>query len=284
MPTARRLRELIARPGLVRTIGVHDVFSARIAEQAGMEMLFLGGFGVAASSFGLPDVGLVTLTEMTDAVRRITNRIGIPLIADGDTGHGDLHNVVRTVRDFEQAGAAGILLEDQVSPKRCGHFAGKSVIPADEMVRKLKTALGARRDPEFVIVARTDARAVEGIDAAIARSRRYAETGADVCFVEAPTSVEELARTPREVPKPQLANMLSGGATPIVPMSELEAMGYKFAVFPIETLLVAGAAIRRLVEAALHDGRVDPRQEMLSFADVKKVLGLDEILAVGRDR
>jgi 2-methylisocitrate lyase-like PEP mutase family enzyme len=278
MSTAHRLRELIARPGLVRTIGVHDAFSARIAAEAGMEMLFLGGFGVAASSYGVPDIGLVTLTEMTDAVRRIANRVSIPLIADGDTGHGDLHNVVRTVRDFEQAGAAGMLLEDQVSPKRCGHFAGKAVIPADEMVRKLAAALGARRDPDFVIVARTDARAIEGIDAAIARSRRYAEVGADVCFVEAPTSIQELARIPREVPRPQLANMLTGGATPIVPMNELEAMGYKFAVFPIETLLVCGAAIRRLVESALRDGRIDPQQEMLSFTDVKQLLGLDEIL------
>jgi 2-methylisocitrate lyase-like PEP mutase family enzyme len=284
MSTAHRLRELLARPGLLRTIGVHDVFSARIAEQAGMEMLFLGGFGVAASSFGLPDVGLITLTEMTDAVRRIANRIAIPLIADGDTGHGDLHNVVRTVRDFEQAGAAGILLEDQVSPKRCGHFAGKSVIPAEEMAKKLDAALGARRDPDFTIVARTDARAVEGIDAAIGRVQRYAEIGADVCFVEAPTTIEELRRIPREVPVPQLANMLTGGATPIVPMSELEAMGYKIAVFPIETLLVAGAAIRRLVESALEGGRVDPRQEMLSFADAKKVLGLDDIFKAGRDR
>jgi 2-methylisocitrate lyase-like PEP mutase family enzyme len=284
MSTAHRLRELLARPGLLRTIGVHDVFSARIAEQAGMEMLFLGGFGVAASSFGLPDVGLITLPEMTDAVRRIANRIAIPLIADGDTGHGDLHNVVRTVRDFEQAGAAGILLEDQVSPKRCGHFAGKSVIPAEEMAKKLDAALGARRDPDFTIVARTDARAVEGIDAAIGRVQRYAEIGADVCFVEAPTTIEELRRIPREVPVPQLANMLTGGATPIVPMSELEAMGYKIAVFPIETLLVAGAAIRRLVESALEGGRVDPRQEMLSFADAKKVLGLDDIFKAGRDR
>jgi 2-methylisocitrate lyase-like PEP mutase family enzyme len=283
MTSARRLRELLARPGLIRTIGVHDVFSARLAEQAGMEMLFLGGFGVAASSFGLPDVGLVTLTEMTDAVRRVAGRVGIPVIADGDTGHGDLHNVVRTVREFEQAGAAGLLLEDQVSPKRCGHFEGKSIIPADEMVLKLKAALSARRDPDFIVVARTDARAIEGIDGAISRAQRYHAVGADICFIEAPTSIEELRRIPREVKCPLLVNMLTGGATPILPMEELERLGYKIGVYPIETLMVAGAAIRRLLNAVLKEGVVDPRQEMLTFAEVKEVLGLREILSV-RDR
>ena len=279
MTTARRLRELLARPGIIKTLAPHDVFTARLLEQAGCEMLFLGGFGVSASVFGWPDVGLVTLSEMTEAVRRMASRISIPLVADGDTGHGDLHNVARTVRDFEQAGAAGILLEDQVSPKRCGHFAGKQVIPADEMLGKLRVALDARRDPDFVIFARTDARAVEGLDAAIERACRYGELGADVCFVEAPRSREELARIGREVPYPQLANMLLGGATPILGADELQQLGFKFMVDPVATLLAAGAAVRKLATTLLDQGRVDSlTNELLTFDDVKQSLGLSEFL------
>src|SRR5438093_186756 len=192
MTTTRRLRELLQSPGVIRSLGAHDVFTARLIEAAGLETVFIGGFGTSASLLGLPDVGFLTLTEMADAVRRMAQRVAIPVVADGDTGHGDLHNVVRTVREFERAGAAGILLEDQVTPKRCGHFEGKQIIPAEEMVLKLRAALDARADPDFVIVARTDARAVEGIDGAIARANRYGAVGVDVCFVEAPESRAEL--------------------------------------------------------------------------------------------
>src|SRR5205085_12260168 len=218
MSPTRRLRELLAAPGIIRSLGAHDVFTARLIELAGLETVFLGGFGTSASLLGLPDVGLITLTEMADAVRRMAARVSIPVVADGDTGHGDLHNVVRTVREFERAGAAGILLEDQVTPKRCGHFDGKQVIPQDDMVRKLKAAQAARRDPDFVLIARTDARAVEGIDGAIARARKYGAAGADVCFIEAPQSLDELRRIPKQVPHPLLVNMLSGGVTPISPV------------------------------------------------------------------
>src|SRR5438094_286370 len=192
MTATRRLRELIQAPGVIRSLGAHDVFTARLIEEAGLETVFIGGFGTSASVLGLPDVGFLTLTEMADAVRRMARRVSIPVVADGDTGHGDLHNVARTVQEFEGAGAAGVLLEDQVTPKRCGHFGGKQVIPVEEMVLKFKAALSARRDPDFVIIARTDARAVEGLDAAIARVNRYAAAGADVCFIEAPESRHEL--------------------------------------------------------------------------------------------
>jgi len=279
----RRLRELLAAPGIIPTFGAHDAFSARLLEQAGIPMLFLGGFGVAASSFGWPDVGLVTLSEMTETVRRVTNRLTIPLVADGDTGHGDLHNVARTVRDFEAAGAAGILLEDQVSPKRCGHFAGKDVVSCDEMLRKLDAALNARRNPDFVLFARTDARAIHGIDDAIARAQAYAAAGADVCFVEAPQSLDELARIPRAIARPQLANMLTGGATPIQSTADLERLGYKIAVCPIETLLATGIVIRKLAAALLTTGRVDDAVAMMTFAEIKKALGLDEFVRE-RDR
>ncbi|MFO0876870.1 MAG: isocitrate lyase/PEP mutase family protein [Gemmataceae bacterium] len=275
---ARRLRELLERPGIIRTLGVHDAFSARLAEAGGLEMLFLGGFGVSASMLGLPDIGLLTLTEMADAVRRLVLAVGIPVVADGDTGHGDLHNVVRTVREFERAGAAGMLLEDQVFPKRCGHFSGKQLISPDEMVLKLRAALQARSDPNFVILARTDARAVEGIDAAIDRLRRYAEVGADMGFLEAPTTLEELQRVPREVPIPLLVNMLTGGATPILGAQELEQMGYKIVVCPIESLLITAHAVRRLVQCLMEQGRVDGLEGMISFGEVKSLLRLDDHL------
>lgn len=279
MTPARRLRQLLQQPGVIRSLGAHDVFTARLVERAGLETVFLGGFGTAASLLGMPDVGLVTLTEIADAVRRMALAVTIPVVADGDTGHGDLHNVVRTVREFERAGAAGILLEDQVTPKRCGHFEGKELIQADEMVLKLKAALAARHDPDFVLIARTDARAVEGIDAAIARAQRYAEAGADVCFVEAPQSLEELRRIPREIPRPMLANMLSGGVTPILSTDELAQLGFKIAVCPIESLLVAGRAVQRLIDQLKTHGRVDlDSQQMMTFAEVKEVLGLKEIL------
>jgi 2-methylisocitrate lyase-like PEP mutase family enzyme len=278
---ARRLRELLERPGVIRSLGAHDVFTARLIEAAGLETVFLGGFGAAASLLGLPDVGLLTLTEMADAVRRTALRVSIPVVADGDTGHGELHNVVRTVREFEAAGAAGVLLEDQVTPKRCGHFEGKQLIPADEMELKLRAALAARRDPDFVLIARTDARAVEGLEGALRRARRYAACGADVCFLEAPQGRDELERIPREVGCPLLVNMLTGGVTPILPVEELGRLGYKIVVCPIETLLVAGRAIQRLIQALLTQGRVDlPPEEMMTFAEVKKLLGLEEVLSL----
>jgi 2,3-dimethylmalate lyase len=281
MTATHRLRELLDHPGVIRSLGAHDVFTARLIEAAGLETVFIGGFGTSASLLGLPDVGLLTLTEMADAVRRMAMRVSIPVVADGDTGHGDLHNVVRTVREFEQAGAAGILLEDQVTPKRCGHFQGKQVIPAEEMVLKLRAALAARRDADFVIVARTDARAVEGLDGAIARANRYGAAGADVCFIEAPEGRAELERIPREVRFPLLVNMLTGGVTPILPVDELHQLGYKIVVCPIESLLVAGTAIQRLIHSLVTLGRVDlPGEEMMSFTEIKRLLGLDEVLGL----
>lgn len=281
MSPARHLRDLLARPGIIRSLAPHDVFSARIMEQAGIELLFLGGFGASASLLGLPDVGLITQTEIVEAARRMTSAVHVPVIVDADTGHGGVQNVVRTVRELERAGAAGLLLEDQVFPKRCGHFAGKQVTGAEEMLIKLRAALDARIDPDFVIVARTDALAVHGIDDAISRALRYAEAGADVCFVEAPRSVEELARIAREIPRPQLANMLVGGTTPILAAAELERMGFKICVSPVESLALTGFAIRELSRAMLDEGRVDGlANRMLSFAELKQTLGVEEYLGL----
>lgn len=281
MTTTRRLRELLAQDGLIRSLGAHDVFTALLVEQAGLETVFLGGFGTAASLLGLPDVGQITLTEMADAVRRMASRVNIPVVADGDTGHGDLQNVQRTVQLFEQAGAAGILLEDQITPKRCGHFEGKALIPREEMLLKLKVALDTRRDPDFVIVARTDARAVEGLSGAIDRANAYGETGADVCFIEAPESVEELQTIPQQVRYPLLVNNLTGGVTPILTCGELEQLGYKIAVFPIASLLATGKAMQRIAHELIAHGRIDAlTDDMLTFDEVKHALGLPALLGL----
>ena len=280
---AARLRALLARPGLVRALVPHDAFTARVVEQAGAELLFLGGFGAAASAHGLPDLGLLSAAEMAECVRRITARVSIPLIADGDTGHGNGSSVAWTVRQFEGAGAAGILLEDQLEPKRCGHFAGKQVVPVATMLDRLHAALDARCSSDFVVLARTDARASEGLDSAIDRANRYAETGVDLGFVEAPESVEELIRIAREVPLPQLANMLPGGVTPLLPLPELEKIGFKVAVDPTSTLALTGFAVRAFAQAWLGDGLPVGDAGRLSFDEIKAVVGVGEVQGWGRE-
>jgi methylisocitrate lyase len=277
----RRLRELLERPGSIRSLGAHDVLTAMLLADAGFEAVFLGGFGVSASLLGLPDLDFLGLDEMACAVRRVASRIAVPLIADGDTGHGDVHNVVRTVEEIERAGAAGLILEDQVSPKRCGHFEGKRVIPAEEMALKVKAALGARSDPNFVLIARTDAREPEGLAAAIDRASRYAAAGADVVFIEAPRSLAEIEEIARRVTHPKLANMLSFGKTPILGAGELEAMGYKIVVSPIDTLLVTVKAVRELAGAFLRDGHTRSLEgKMATFDEVKRLLGLERFLSL----
>ena len=274
----QKLRELLQRPGMIRSLAAHDVFSAQVMQASGLELLFLGGFGTAASMLGLPDVGLLTMTEMSHALRRMTSRVDIPIIADGDNGHGDLRNVARTVAEFERAGAAGIILEDQQSPKRCGHFSGKQLIPADEMVAKLQMALQTRQDPNLVIVARPDARAVEGLQSAMERGARYLETGVDVCFVEAPQSREELAAIPTSLGGLQMANMLCGGQTPLASATDLEHWGYKIMVCPIESLAASGFAVRKLTAELLETGQFETSaQSMLSFREVQELLGLHDI-------
>src|SRR6266705_3741485 len=272
-----RLRELLAQPGIIRSLGAHDVFTALIVEQAGFETVFIGGFGTSASMLGLPDLNFLTLTEMADAVRRMAARVSVPVIADGDTGHGDLHNVQRTVRMFEAAGASGILLEDQLMPKRCGHFANKQVISTEEMVLKIKAAVGARQDPNFVIFARTDARQMNGLDDAIDRVNRCCDSGADIAFIEAPESLAELEEIPKRVKYPLFVNMLSGGVTPILPVKDLEQLGYRIVVCPIESRLVCARAMRTLCETWKKTGRVDRlATEAMSFDEIKKLLGLEE--------
>jgi 2-methylisocitrate lyase-like PEP mutase family enzyme len=275
----KRIRALLSQPGIIRSLGAHDVFTALIVEQAGFETVFIGGFGTSASMLGLPDLNFLTMTEMADAVRRMAARVAIPVIADGDTGHGDLHNVQRTVVSFQAAGAAGILLEDQVMPKRCGHFADKQVIPTDEMVLKIKAAVRAKSDPDFLIFARTDARQMNGLDDAVDRVNRCCDAGADIAFIEAPQSLAELEAIPKRVKYPLFVNMLSGGVTPILPVHDLEQLGYKIVVCPIESLMVCARAMRELCEAWKTTGRVDKiAMQSMSFDEVKKLLGVEQIL------
>src|SRR5213078_2666774 len=277
----QRIRQLLSQPGIIRSLGAHDVFTALIVEQAGFETVFIGGFWTSASMLGLPDLNFLTMTEMAEAVRRMATRVSIPVIADGDTGHGDLHNVQRTIEAFESAGAAGILLEDQLMPKRCGHFADKQVIPSDEMVLKIKAAVRARSDPDFLIFARTDARQMNGLDDAIDRVNRCCDAGADIAFIEAPQSVAELEEIPRRVKHPLFVNMLSGGVTPILPVKDLEQLGYKIVVCPIESLMVCARAMRDLCDAWKTTGRVDKlATQAMSFDEVKKLLGVEEYLKV----
>jgi len=261
-------------------MGAHDVLTAVLMERAGFEVAFLGGFGASASLCGLPDLNLLGIAEMAQAVRRMARRVSIPVIADGDTGHGEIPHVERCVAEFEGAGAAGILLEDQVFPKRCGHFDGKAVISADEMVLKLRAALAVRDDDDLVLVARTDAREPEGLDAAIDRINRYCEAGADIAFIEAPLTRDEIETVARRVPYPKFANMLSFGKTPLLTADELEQLGYKFVVAPIESLLVAAKAIERLAKTFLREGTArDLDDEMFTFAEIKDILGVDRTLA-----
>jgi 2,3-dimethylmalate lyase len=273
-----RLRELLARPEPLVAPGAYDALSARLVEQAGFDVVYMTGFGTTASLAGRPDVGLLTGTEMVDNARRIAAAVDVPVIADADTGYGNAINVVRTVQAYEQAGVAGIHLEDQVMPKKCGHMSGKAVIPADEMAGKIRAAVEARRDPDFLLIARTDAAAVEGLSAAIDRARAYADAGADVLFVEAPTSEDDIARVAGELRgvAPLVFNWAEGGRTPPIPLARIAELGFALVLFPIGTLLAATAGIRRLL-ASLRDDGVPAVDDLPTFDDFTDLIGLPEI-------
>jgi methylisocitrate lyase len=279
--TTRKLRELMGKPGIIRTLGAHDVLTAALIEQVGFETVFIGGFGTSASLYGLPDLNFLGMTEMVDATRRMVHRVSIPVVADADTGHGDLHNVMRCVNEFEGAGAAGIILEDQVFPKRCGHFGGKHVIPADDMILKFKAAIEARNDPDFLFIARTDAREMNGLDDAIDRVNRYCDSGADVAFIEAPLSVDELEQICKRVDYPKFVNMLAFGKTPILSAAELEEMGFKMMVAPIDSVLLTVKVMREMAEVFKRDGHTRALEDrMVELEDIKEIMGLKNFLSL----
>lgn len=251
-----RLRELLTGPGPVLAPGAYDALSARLVEQAGFDVVYMTGFGTTAALLGRPDVGLLGGAEMVDNARRMVAAVELPVLADADTGYGNAVNVLRTVADYERAGVAGIHLEDQVAPKRCGHLGGKAVIPAAEMVGKIRAAVAARQDPDLLLIARTDAAAVEGLDAALRRARRYVEAGADALFVEAPTSEADLARVADALRDlaPLVFNWAEGGRTPPLPLSRIAELGFALVLFPIGTLLAATAGMQRLLATLRADG------------------------------
>ncbi|MFN0027319.1 MAG: oxaloacetate decarboxylase, partial [Acidimicrobiales bacterium] len=238
-----RLRTRLADPEPLLAAGAYDALSARLVELAGFEAVYMTGFGASASLLGRPDVGLLSGTEMAAHAARLCAAVGVPVIADADTGYGNPLNVIRTVQDYERAGVAALHLEDQASPKKCGHLAGKVLVPAAEHAARIRAACAARTDPDLVIIARTDARAVEGLGPALDRARRYADAGADVLFVEAPQTLEEIAEVARVLGGyPLLFNWVEGGRTPPVSLEQLRSFGFRVVIFPVSTLLSASRA------------------------------------------
>jgi len=241
MATSLRLR--LASPSLVVAPGVYDMVSLRLASSLGFEALYMTGYGTVASLLGLPDAGLATYTDMVGRVKTMASQASVPLLADGDTGYGGLLNVRHTVRGYEEAGAAAIQLEDQEFPKKCGHTLGRRVIPTEEMVKKIRVAVDSRSSRDFLIIARTDARTALGLDEALRRAEAYAKAGADVLFVESPESEEEMRMIGRSFDLPLVANMVEKGRTPVLAKAELEAIGYRLAIFPVTALLAATEAM-----------------------------------------
>jgi carboxyvinyl-carboxyphosphonate phosphorylmutase len=245
----RRLRQLLEQGRPLVLPGAYDALSARLVEAAGFEGVYMTGFGVAASTLGRPDVGLLGLAEMAEEAGRVVAAVTVPVVADADTGYGNAINVIRTVHEYERAGVAGLHIEDQVLPKRCGHLDGKQVVPLEEMTAKIRAAVDARRDPDLVLIARTDARAVEGLDRAVERAAAYAEAGADVLFVEAIRDEKEAAAVARELTGRRLLyNWAEGGRSPLLSYERLAELGYAIVLAPVTALLSATGAIRRVLE------------------------------------
>jgi 2-methylisocitrate lyase-like PEP mutase family enzyme len=277
MNSRQLLKQLFKRDRLLVAPGCFDGLSARLVEEAGFEAAYLSG-GAVARSMGIPDIGLVTMSEVIERAAQVVAAVKIPIIADADTGYGNAVNLVRSVREFERTGVAAIHLEDQITPKRCGHLDGKEVIPLAEMEKKLQAALASRSDPDFLIIARTDARGVHGFDDAIRRGRAFAELGVDAVFVEAPQSEAELEEIPRALPDvPLLVNVFKGGKTPMLPVERLQQMGYRIAIYPSETQRAAIHAMRQALGLLKRDGTTEKMDDALTtFKERDKVVGLDE--------
>jgi 2-methylisocitrate lyase-like PEP mutase family enzyme len=276
MNARQTLRQLLKRNQLLVAPGCFDGLSARLVQEAGFEAAYLSG-GAVARSMGIPDIGLVTMSESIERAAQAVSAINIPIIADADTGYGNAVNLVRTVREFERAGVAAIHIEDQITPKRCGHFDGKEVISLGEMIRKLQAALAARSDADFCIIARTDARGVNGFDDAIERGQAFAKLGIDAIFVEAPQSEQELAEIPRRIPNiPLLVNVFKGGKTPMLPAERLEKMGYRIAIYPSETQRAAIHAMRNALSTLKREGTTESIDAALTtFKERDRVVDLD---------
>jgi len=285
MIVTTRLRTLLAQPDLLVAPGAYDALSARLVAQAGFPVVYMTGFGTAASVLGEPDVGLLTMSEMVSRAAALAAVVGDrPLIADADTGYGNPINVRRTVREYERAGVAAVHIEDQIWPKKCGHMEGKQIIPIDEMVQKVRGAVDARRDPDFVIIARTDANAVYGLEDALRRGRAYREAGADVIFIEAPRSIEELRAIAQAFPDvPLLYNWAESGKTPLLSLEDIAALGFKLVIFPVSLLFAATHALLDLLKV-LKQGQTPTAyaERMVSFSQFTDEIGLPDIQALER--
>jgi 2-methylisocitrate lyase-like PEP mutase family enzyme len=272
-PNARRLRQLLQGPDLLLMPCCFDGLSARLVEQAGFPLTFMSGFAVSAARLARPDTGLISYGEMLDQGRSILEAVDIPVIGDGDTGYGNVANVQRTVEGYARAGFAGIMLEDQVAPKRCGHTRGKEVVDRNEACARIRAAVAAREGgADILIMARTDARATQGLDEALWRMQAFADLGADILFLEAPRDEAEMQRFCAEVPGPKMANMLEDGDTPILPPERLNEMGYKIAAYPLTLLSTAVHAMREAL-ADLAAGRTPARR--VDFATLREIVGFD---------
>ncbi|MDB5805153.1 MAG: isocitrate lyase/PEP mutase family protein [Betaproteobacteria bacterium] len=286
MQTATRraaLKTHISSGRQIAAPGIYDMISAKIADRMGFEALYMTGYGVVASYLGLPDAGIATYTDMVNRVTQFGLVTSTPLICDGDTGYGGLLNVAHTVRGYEAAGACAIQLEDQEFPKKCGHMLGRRVVPIEDMATKIRVAVEARSDPDFMIIARTDARTTLGLDEALRRAEAYARAGADMLFIESPESVAEMERIGKSFDLPLVANMVEGGRTPVLPADELQRIGYRLAIFPALGFLSAGAALEKaytgLKQKRSSTGLDVPLYDFQSFS---KLMGFEAIAEFDR--
>jgi len=271
------LKNLLNDKEILVAPGAHDALTARVIEQAGFKAVYMTGYGQAASYLGKPDIGILSMSEMVDRARKMACAVDIPVIADGDDGFGNAVGVIRTVQEYEAAGVAAIQLEDQIAPKRCGHMLGRKVISLEEMVGKIEAAVYARKDPEFIIIARTDARTGYGIEEAIKRAKAYEEAGADVIFVESVESEEEMKAVHEQIKAPTLANMVEGGRTTLLKNDELQKIGYDLVIYPTASIFVASKAMADLMSALKQDGTTANYQDkMFTFEDFNKLVGLDK--------
>jgi 2-methylisocitrate lyase-like PEP mutase family enzyme len=276
-----RYRELIKRPQIAVMVGAYDALSAKLVERAGFDLTFVHDYGVSASLLGMPDMGLVTLTEMTDILAKVVKAVNIPVIGDGGCGFGNPLNTYRTVQEYESIGVAGVNLEDQVYPKRCGHLAGKQVVTPTEMVEKIRAAVDARKDPDFVITARVDSIAIHGLDDAIKRANIYVEAGADMVFVEAPTSEADIQRIIKETKAPSWINMVEGGKTPLVPIPRLQEMGAALVDYGPLVLFAAAAGVERALAALKRDGTTaNHLEELMLFTEINELNRIDDYRAM----
>ena len=284
MTQGHKLREILDRPGILVLPGIYDCIGAKLIEQLGFEVVFTSGFGISGSTLGRPDFGFLTATETLYSVGRIAQSVDIPLVADLDTGYGNPLNVVRTVDDAVRLGVAGIILEDQEWPKKCGHFDGKRVIPMEEQVEKIHAAVHARDDSGLVIIGRTDARAPLGIDEALRRGRAYFDAGADIVFVEAPQSVGELEAIAKAFPDaPIFANMIEGGKTPFLNAKELEEFGFKIVVFPLSGLFTATKAMAACFRHLKENGTTAGFENLLTFKEFEEVIEVEKYREIERN-